>query len=71
MDVEVAIAHLEERAKSNTKRLNEHDEQIKELQNTYGIMEKMNYRMGNVEKNISEIKEDIQKGKEQKRYEMG
>ena len=40
MDVEVTIAHLEEREKSNTKRLNEHDEQIKELQNTYTIMEK-------------------------------
>lgn len=31
MDAEVALAHLEERAKSNTKRLNEHEEQIKEL----------------------------------------
>ena len=66
MDVEVAIAHLEEREKSNTKRLNEHDEQIKELQNTYTIMEKMDYRMSNMENNVSEIKEDIQKGKEQK-----
>lgn len=71
MDVEVAIAHLEERAKSNTKRLDEHDLKIKELQNTYKIMEKMDYRMSNVENNVSEIKEDIQKGKEQKRDEMG
>lgn len=65
------IAETEQRSKSNTKRLDEHDEQIKELQNTYSIMEKMDYRMGNVENNVSEIKEDIQKSKEQKRNEMG
>lgn len=60
------IAETEQRSKSNTKRIDEHDEQIKELQNTYSIMEKMDYRMGNVENNVSEIKEDIQKSKEQK-----
>ena len=60
------IAEIEQRSKSNTKRIDEHDEQIKELQNTYSIMEKMDYRMGNVENNVSEIKEDIQKSKEQK-----
>ncbi len=65
------IAETEQRSKSNTKRIDEHDEQIKELQNTYSIMEKMDYRMGNVENNVSEIKEDIQKSKEQKRNEMG
>lgn len=60
------VAHLEEREKSNTKRLNEHDKEIEELKNTYAIMEKMDYRMSNVESNVTEIKEDIQKGKEQK-----
>lgn len=60
------IAEIEQRSKSNTKRLDEYDGQIKELQNTYTIMEKMDYRMGNVENNVSEIKEDIQKSKEQK-----
>lgn len=65
------VAHLEERAKSNTKRLDEHNTEIENLKNTYKIMEKMDYRMSNVENNVSEIKEDIQKGKEQKRYEMG
>lgn len=65
------IAETEQRSKSNTKRIDEHDEQIKELQNTYSIMEKMDYRMGNVENNVSEIKEDIQKSKEQKRNEVG
>lgn len=65
------IAEIEQRSKSNTKRLDEYDGQIKELQNTYSIMEKMDYRMGNVENNVSEIKEDIQKSKEQKRNEVG
>ena len=72
-DVELIekVAHLEERAKSNTKRLHEHNTEIENLKNTYKIMEKMDYRMSNVENNVSEIKEDILKGKEQKRYEMG
>ena len=64
-DVELIekVAHLEERAKSNTKRLDEHNTEIENLKNTYKIMEKMDYRMSNVENNVSEIKEDIQKGK--------
>lgn len=60
------LVAVEEARKSNTKRIDEHDEQIKELQNTYSIMEKMDYRMSNVENNVSEIKTEIQKGKEQK-----
>lgn len=60
------ITETDQRSKSNTKRLDEHDEQIKELQNTYTIMEKMDYRMGNVENNVSEIREDMLKSKEQK-----
>mgnify|MGYP000543885111 FL=1 len=63
---EVAIAHLEERAKSNTKRLDEHDTRLDSLEKTYSIMEKMDYRMGNVENTVTAIKNDIQKGKEQK-----
>lgn len=63
---EVAIAHLEERAKSNTKRLDEHDTRLDSLEKTYSIMEKMDYRMENVENTVTAIKNDIQKGKEQK-----
>lgn len=63
---EVAIAHLEERAKSNTRRLDEHDTRLDSLEKTYSIMEKMDYRMGNVENTVTAIKNDIQKGKEQK-----
>lgn len=57
----IKLQETEDRSKSNTKRLDEHDKQIKELQNTYKIMEKMDYRMGNVEKNISGINEKLDK----------
>lgn len=60
------IAEIEQRSKSNTKRLDEHNEKIDQLEKTYAIMEKMDYRMSNVENNVSEIKSEIKKGKEQK-----
>lgn len=70
-DTKIKVAHLEERAKSNTRRLDEHDSEIEELKKTYSIMEKMNYRMENMENSVDEIKTEIKKNKEQKRYEMG
>ena len=65
------VAHLEERNKSNTKRLNEHDSRIDSLEKTYSVMEKMNYRIGNMESSVDEIKTEIKNSKEQKRYEVG
>ena len=65
------LVQNEQLGKNNTKRLDEHDERLEKLEDTYSIMEKMDYRIGNVESNLAEIKIDIQKGKEQKRYEMG
>lgn len=56
----------ESRSKSNTKRLDEHNERIEKLEKNTAILEKMDYRMGNVETNLKEIKEDIQNSKEQK-----
>ena len=49
------VAHLEEREKSNTKRINEHDERIDKLEKTYSIMEKMDYRMEKVESAVEKI----------------
>lgn len=60
------LVAVEEARKSNTKRLDEHDEQIKELQNTYKIMEKMDYRMGNVEENVEKINSKLDESKEEK-----
>lgn len=70
-DTKIKVAHLEERAKSNTRRLDDHEERIDSLEKTYSIMEKMDYRIGNMENSVDEIKTEIKKSKEQKRYEMG
>lgn len=53
--MEVAIAHLEERAKSNSHRLDDHEKRIDSLEKTYSIMEKMDYRMGKVETAVDNI----------------
>ena len=65
------LVQVEDRAKSNTKRLDEHDEQIKELNNVYLALTKVDDKVTNVENDVSEIKSEIKKGKEQKRYEVG
>ena len=49
------IAHLEEREKSNTKRLDDHDSRLDNLEKTYSIMDKMDYRMGQVETAVDKI----------------
>lgn len=49
------VAHLEEREKSNTKRLDDHDSRLDNLEKTYSIMEKMDYRMGQVETAVDKI----------------
>lgn len=49
------IIETEQRTKSNTKRLDEHDEKIEQLEKTYSIMEKMDYRMGKVENAVERI----------------
>lgn len=53
------IAHLEEREKSNTKRIGEHDTRLDNLEKTYSIMEKMDYRMGKVESAIEKIDQKL------------
>ncbi len=49
------LVAVEEARKSNTKRIDEHDEKIDKLEKTYSIMEKMDYRMGKVETAIEKI----------------
>lgn len=53
------VAHLEEREKANTKRINEHDERLDKLEKTYSIMEKMDYRMGKVESAVEKIDQKL------------
>lgn len=53
------VAHLEEREKSNTKRISEHDIRLDTLEKTYSIMEKMDYRMGKVELAVDKIDQKL------------
>lgn len=62
MDLIEKVAHIEDRAKSNTKRLDEHDEKFKkhdeeisELKETNAILKNMNYRMEQVETSVEKI----------------
>lgn len=55
MDLIEKVAHLEEREKTNTKRLDDHDIRLDNLEKTYSIMEKMDYRMGQVETAVDKI----------------
>jgi len=53
------LVEVEQRSKSNTKRLDEHDTRLDSLEKTYSIMEKMDYRMGKVEESTSNINKKI------------
>ena len=53
------IIETEQRSKSNTKRLDEHDEQIKELSNVYVALTKVDDKVTNVENDVGEIKKDL------------
>lgn len=66
--METRIALLEEKNKTNSKRIDEHDEKIERLENTYQILENVSYRMGNLENNVEKIttkleEKDDEKGK--------
>ena len=60
------VAHLEEREKSNTKRIDEHEVQLEKLQNTYSMLEQMNYRMGKVESSVEKINTKIDENTQEK-----
>lgn len=45
----------ENRSKSNSKRLDVHEEEIEKLKNNQSILEKMDYRMGKVEESTEKI----------------
>lgn len=60
------VAHLEEHAKSNTRRIDEHDSRLDSLERTYSIMEKMDYRMGKVETAVDKIDKKLDEKQEEK-----
>lgn len=64
MNEDVKIAKLEENIKSNQHRLDEHDKQIKELQDVHIALVKVNSKTENIEKDVSEMKLDIKEIKD-------
>lgn len=49
------LVAVEEARKSNTKRIDEHEEKIEKLEDTYAMLQKMDYRMGKVETAVEKI----------------
>lgn len=60
------LVTVEEGRKSNTKRLDDHDIRIESLEKTYSIMEKMNYRMENVEMAVEKIDKKLDENQQEK-----
>ena len=58
------IISTEDRSKSNTKRLDEHDEQIKELSNVYVALTKTYDKVDKIESDVSEMKTDLKEIKD-------
>ena len=61
METEIKLTKLEENIKSNQQRIDKAEEKIEKLEDTYKIMEKMDFRMGNVEKSIEGINNKLDK----------
>lgn len=53
------LVEIEQRSKSNTKWLDEHDKELKELKQVYVALTKVNDKVENVETDVSEMKSDI------------
>ncbi|MCI8459911.1 MAG: hypothetical protein HFE81_00810 [Bacilli bacterium] len=62
-DIEL-IKEIEQRSKSNTKRLDEHDKKIEELSDVYIALTKTNDKVDNIETDVKDIKSDIKEIKD-------
>lgn len=60
-DLVERLVKVEQSDKSAHYRLDEQEKEINELKKTYAIMEKMDFRMENVEKNVEGINEKLDK----------
>lgn len=60
------IAEIESRSKSNTHKIDEQEKKINNLEKTYSIMEKMDFRMGKVENAVERIDTKLENGERQK-----
>ena len=65
------ITEIDQRCKSNTRRLDDHDKKIQELGNVYIALTKVDDKVNSIDSDVKEIKADMQeiKDKPVKRYE--
>lgn len=70
-DIEL-MKEIEQRSKSNAKRLDEHGKKIEELSDVYIALTKTNDKVENIETDVKDIKSDIKdiKDKPSKRLEQ-
>lgn len=64
------LIEIEQRCKSNTKRLDEHDKTLKELSNVYIALTKVDDKVTNVESDVCEMKRDIKDIKDKPNKKM-
>lgn len=57
---------INEKFNQHTKELEEHDKRISDLEKTYVIMQKMDLRVGNIEKSVGVINNKLDKQTEEK-----
>lgn len=60
------ITEIEQRSKSNSKRLDDVERSVDELKKTYSIMEKMDLRVSNIETSVKTINTKIDAQTEKK-----
>lgn len=60
------LTRAEDKIESNTRRIEECEGDISELKKTYTIMEKMDYRIENMENSVDSINKKIDEGQKQK-----
>lgn len=59
------IVEVEQRSKSNTKRIDDCDKRLNTLEENTAILQKMDFRIGNVESNVEKISKKLdEKSKE-------
>lgn len=60
------ITEIEQRSKSNSKRLDDMERSVDELKKTYSIMEKMDLRVSNIETSVKTINTKLDSQNEKK-----
>ena len=60
------LTEIEQRSKSNTRRLDEHEKKIEDLEKTYSIMQKMDLRVSNIEGSVKSINTNLDAQSEKK-----